>query len=60
MHYAEIGAALKRRGALISANDPFIAAHARSFGMILVTNNTRGFGRVENLAFEELNTRQLN
>ena len=31
-HYAEIRAGLKRRGALIGANDLFIAAHARALG----------------------------
>ena len=32
------------RGALIGANDLFIAAHARSLGLTLVTNNTAEFG----------------
>ena len=31
---------------MIGANDLFIAAHARSLGMTLVTNNTREFARV--------------
>ena len=30
IHYAEIRADLKRRGAMIGANDLFIAAHARA------------------------------
>ena len=51
-HYASIRADLKRRGAVIGANDLFIAAHARSLGLTLVTNNTRGFARVPNLAIE--------
>jgi tRNA(fMet)-specific endonuclease VapC len=51
-HYAEIRADLKRRGALIGANDLFIAAHARSLGVTLITNNTRDFSRVEGLALE--------
>jgi tRNA(fMet)-specific endonuclease VapC len=51
-HYAEIRANLKRRGAMIGANDLFIAAHARSLGLALVTNNTAEFGRVNNLAIE--------
>jgi len=50
--YAEIRAALKRRGEMIGANDLFIAAHARCNGWILVTNNTREFGRVERLVIE--------
>jgi tRNA(fMet)-specific endonuclease VapC len=51
-HYAEIRADLKRRGAMIGANDLLIAAHARSLGLTLVTNNTREFGRVRGLEIE--------
>ena len=51
-HYAEIRADLKKRGALIGANDLLIAAHARSLGLVLVTNNTAEFGRVKGLAIE--------
>ena len=46
LHYAEIRADLKQRGALIGANDLFIAAHARALGLTLVTNNTAEFERV--------------
>jgi tRNA(fMet)-specific endonuclease VapC len=49
LHYAEIRADLKRRGTLIGANDLFIAAHARARGLVLVTNNTAEFQRVDNL-----------
>ena len=52
LHYAEIRADLKRRGAMIGANDLFIAAHARALGLTLVTNNTAEFGRVEGLKLE--------
>lgn len=51
-HYARIRADLKTRGELIGANDLFIAAHARSLGLALVTNNTAQFGRVKGLALE--------
>ena len=51
-HYAEIRADLKRRGALVGANDLLIAAHARSLGLVLITNNTAEFGRVKGLAIE--------
>lgn len=51
-HYAKIRAELKTRGTMIGANDLFIAAHARSLGLTLVTNNTSEFGRVSNLAIE--------
>jgi tRNA(fMet)-specific endonuclease VapC len=37
---------------MIGANDLLIAAHARSLGLMLVTNNTREFGRVRDLATE--------
>jgi tRNA(fMet)-specific endonuclease VapC len=48
-HYAEIRADLKRRGTLLGANDLFVAAHARARGLVLVTNNTTEFQRVDNL-----------
>ncbi len=51
-HYAKIRADLKKRGAMIGANDLFIAAHARSLGLVLVTNNTSEFGRVQGLVLE--------
>ena len=51
-HYAEIRADLKKRGLPIGANDLFIAAHARSQGLTLVTNNTAEFGRVKGLRVE--------
>jgi tRNA(fMet)-specific endonuclease VapC len=50
--YANIRADLKTRGAIIGANDLFIAAHARSLSLTLVTNNTSEFGRVQNLTME--------
>lgn len=51
-HYARIRADLKTQGMMIGANDLFIAAHACSLGLTLVTNNTREFGRVRNLTLE--------
>lgn len=51
-HYAKIRAHLKVRGTMIGANDLFIAAHARSLGLTLVTNNTREFERVPDLVLE--------
>lgn len=50
--YGQIRADLKARGEMIGANDLFIAAHARSFGLTLVTNNTAQFGRVRGLTLE--------
>jgi tRNA(fMet)-specific endonuclease VapC len=52
LHYAKIRADLKTLGTMIGANHLFIAAHARSLGLMLVTNNTREFGRVRDLAIE--------
>ena len=37
---------------MIGANDLFIAAHARSLGLKLVTNNIDEFNRVKGLALE--------
>jgi tRNA(fMet)-specific endonuclease VapC len=51
-HYATIRADLKKQGTMIGANDLFIAAHARCLDLTLVTNNTREFQRVRNLAIE--------
>lgn len=55
-HYAQIRAQLKKSGKTIGANDLFIAAHARSLGLTLVTHNTREFGRVSRLAIEDWTT----
>jgi len=52
VQYAEIRADLKRRGAMIGANDLFIAAHARALGLTLVTNNRAAFGHVDGLTLE--------
>jgi len=52
LDYAQIRADLKRRGAMIGANDLFIAAHARALGVTLVTNNTAEFERVRDLTLE--------
>ena len=55
-HYAEIRAELKARGVMIGANDLWLAAHARSLGLTLVTNNTREFRRVSGLLLENWTT----
>ena len=51
-HYADIRADLKKKGQLIGSNDLMIAAHARSLGAILVTNNVKDFRRVKGLKHE--------
>lgn len=48
-HYGSIRSALEKRGQTIGVNDLHIAAHARSEGLTLVTNNLREFERVEAL-----------
>jgi tRNA(fMet)-specific endonuclease VapC len=52
LHYDQIRAALERRGTPIGVNDLHIAAHARSEGLTLVSNNLREFERVEGLLLE--------
>jgi tRNA(fMet)-specific endonuclease VapC len=52
-HYAQIRAHLKKLGTMIGGNDLFIAAHARSLRVTLITHNTREFGRVPKLATED-------
>ncbi|KVL84453.1 twitching motility protein PilT [Burkholderia stagnalis] len=44
---------LAARGTPIGANDSSIAGHAIAAGAVLVTNNTREFGRVAGLALED-------
>lgn len=51
-HYGSIRAALERLGTPIGVNDLHIAAHARSEGLVLVTNNLREFERVPALGLE--------
>ncbi len=48
-HYGNIRHALEKRGESIGVNDLHIAAHARSEGLTLVTNNRREFERVDAL-----------
>jgi tRNA(fMet)-specific endonuclease VapC len=51
-HYGDIRADLERKGTPIGVNDLHIAAHARSEGLILVSNNLREFERVTGLRTE--------
>lgn len=48
-HYGSIRNALEKQGQPIGINDLHIAAHARSEGLTLVSNNLREFERVEAL-----------
>lgn len=51
-HFGQIRAELYRAGRPIGPYDMMIAAHARSRGLILVTNNTSEFERVAGLRLE--------
>lgn len=51
-HYGDIRANLERKGLVIGINDLHIAAHARSEGLCLVSNNLREFERVSGLLLE--------
>lgn len=51
-HFAEIRLDLERNGTQIGSTDLFIAAHARSLDVTLVTANVREFGRVSGLKVE--------
>ena len=51
-HYGAIRAALEKVGRPIGVNDLHIAAHARSEGLTLVTNNLSEFKRVPGLLTE--------
>lgn len=52
MQYGSIKAHLRKMGMPIGENDLHIAAHVRSKGLILVTNNTKEFERVPALQLE--------
>jgi tRNA(fMet)-specific endonuclease VapC len=52
-HYADIRTRLESAGTPIGSHDLFIAAHARSQGLTLVTRNLREFQRVPALRVED-------
>lgn len=51
-HYGQIRAALRRAGRPSGVHDMLIGAHARSEGLVLVTNNIREFARMPGLQIE--------
>ena len=51
-HYGAIRAGLEKLGQPIGVNDLHIAAHARSEGLVMVTNNVGEFARVPALQVE--------
>jgi len=52
-HTGQIRAELARTGTPIGPYDQMIAGHARSRGLIIVTNNRREFDRVPGLRVED-------
>jgi tRNA(fMet)-specific endonuclease VapC len=51
-HYGSIRAQLESRGRPIGGNDLWIAAHALTEELVLVTNNTREFQRIPGLKMQ--------
>jgi tRNA(fMet)-specific endonuclease VapC len=51
-HYGQIRAEIERHGNLVGSHDMLIGAHARSEGLIVVTNNLREFRRLPGLRVE--------
>ncbi|SCA56315.1 tRNA(fMet)-specific endonuclease VapC [Candidatus Terasakiella magnetica] len=52
-HYGEIRSTLEKKGTPIGPYDLMLAGHARSKGLVMVTNNMREFSRVEGLRLED-------
>ena len=53
VEYGRICAFLRKQGTPIGPMDMLIAAHAKSAGLTLVTNNTREFSRVPGLQLDD-------
>ena len=51
-HYGKIRSTLKKQGNIIDGNDLWIAAHAVSLGLIVITNYRDEFSRVPGLKVE--------
>lgn len=52
VHFGQVRAELAKAGKAVGPYDLMIAGHARSQGLILVTNNLREFKRVPGLRVE--------
>ena len=52
VEYGDIRASLEKKGTPIGPNDMLIAAHARSLGLTIVTNNVKEFRRVNGLMLD--------
>ena len=51
--YGEIRAELEEKGTIIGGNDIMIAAQAKRRGLVVITNNTREYKRVNGLRVED-------
>ena len=51
--YGQLRASLEKRGAPIGPLDALIGAHAAALNVVLVTHNTREFGRIDTLRLED-------
>jgi tRNA(fMet)-specific endonuclease VapC len=52
VHFGQVRAELYKLGKPIGPHDMIIAGHARSLGLVLVTNNVKEFERVPGLRLE--------
>ncbi len=52
IHYGQVRAELKRIGRISGPHDMLLGAHARSEGLVFVTNNVREFERIPGLRIE--------
>ncbi|VAW62228.1 VapC toxin protein, partial [hydrothermal vent metagenome] len=52
VHFGQLRAELYKQGQPIGPYDMMISGHARSLGLILVTNNEKEFERVPGLRLE--------
>ena len=52
VHAGQVRAELAKQGMPIGPYDQLIAGHARSIGLVLVTNNEKEFSRVSGLRLE--------
>ncbi|MDZ7324076.1 tRNA(fMet)-specific endonuclease VapC [Kosakonia sacchari] len=53
VHTGQLRAELARAGTPVGPYDAMIGAHARSLGLVLVSNNTREFARIPGLRLQD-------
>ena len=52
IHYGKIRTILQQAGKVIGNNDLWIAAHARTLDVTLISNNTKEFSRIDDLVLD--------